>query len=161
VRPTHGAVDVITFGDGQLNPPHGVLGGTMGIGGGQYVEHDETGRRRYISSTGYYRVHMDEFRVGVSTGGGGYGNPIDRDVEQVRQDVRDGFVSRALAAEVFGVVLSDERDPVVDHDATAARRAELAKLERPLVEPMVAAASKWLERDMREGDEYLLNPMAD
>jgi hypothetical protein len=29
------------------------------------------------------------------------------------------------------------------------------------VEPMVPGASGWLERDMRDGDEYLLNPMAD
>lgn len=159
LRPTRGAVDVITFGDGQLNPPHGVLGGTMGIGGGQYVEHDGTGKRQYISSTGYYRVHMDESRVGVSTGGGGYGNPVKRSVDEVRRDVRDGFVSRERAAEIFGVVLSDDWDPIVDQTATADRRAELAKVERPLVEPMEPGASDWLERNMREGDEYLLNPM--
>ncbi|MGH2944753.1 MAG: hydantoinase B/oxoprolinase family protein [Solirubrobacteraceae bacterium] len=161
VRPTAGPCDVITFGDGQLNPPHGVLGGTMGIGGGQYVENETTGRRRYVSSTGYYRVHMDEVRVGVSTGGGGYGNPIDRDAERVRRDVRDGLVTRATAEAVYGVVVSDDWDPVLDEAATAARRIELAKVQRPLVEPMEPGASKWLEQNMREGDEYLLNPMAD
>ncbi|UGS39001.1 hydantoinase B/oxoprolinase family protein [Capillimicrobium parvum] len=158
LRPIAGSAEVVTFGDGQQNPPHGVLGGTMGIGGGQYVEVESTGRRRYVSATGHYLVGPGEVRVGVSTGGGGYGNPIDRDPEQVRRDVRDGLVTRETAAAVCGVVLSDDWDPVIDVAATEARRAELAKVERPMVEPTAPAASTWLERDMREGDEYLLNP---
>ena len=32
------SMECITFGDGCVNPPHGVLGGTAAIGGGQYVE---------------------------------------------------------------------------------------------------------------------------
>jgi N-methylhydantoinase B len=158
VETLHGSAEVVTFGDGQQNPPHGVLGGTMGIGGGQYVENPVTGQRRYVSSTGHYKMEKGEHRVGVSTGGGGYGNPIARDAEQVRRDVRDGLVSRETAYAVCGVVLSDDWDPVIDQAATEARRAELALIERPLVEPTTPGASTWLERDMREGDVYLLNP---
>lgn len=160
VRPTHGDTEVITFGEGQLDPPHGVLGGTMAIGGGQWVEHaDES--RSYMSSTAYYNLRMGERRVGVSTGGGGYGNAWERDAEQVRRDVRDGFVSREAAKEHFGVVVSDDFDPVVDEEATKTERERLSKIERPLVEPTTPGASNWLEENMRPGDQYLLNPMAD
>lgn len=158
VRPTAGSAEVVTFGDGQQNPPHGVLGGTMGIGGGQYVERLDGGPRTYVSSTGHYLVDRDQRRVGVSTGGGGYGNPIDRPVERVRQDVRDGLISREVAFEVHGVAVSDDWDPTVDEAATAAKRAELAKVDRPLVEPTVPSASTWLREQMREDDVYLLNP---
>ncbi len=157
VRPTAGSAEVVTFGDGQANPPHGVLGGTPGIGGGQYVEGTD-GRRRFISSAGHYVVGPGEARVGVSTGGGGYGNPAERDVEQVRRDVRDEIISPMTAYELHGVVLSDDWDPVVDEAATAARRAELAGVERPLVDPMHPSASTWLQETMRPQDEYLLNP---
>ncbi len=36
--------------------------------------------------------------------GGGFGNPLERDPEKVRDDVRDGFVSLASAQEHYGVV---------------------------------------------------------
>src|SRR5437764_789356 len=100
---TEGPVECITFGDGSENPPHGLLGGTMGVGGGQYVEHRD-GTRTFISSMGYFEIAMGERHVNVSTGGGGYGNPVDRPVEDVRRDVRDEFVTREQAREVFGVV---------------------------------------------------------
>jgi N-methylhydantoinase B len=158
LRPIAGSAEVVTFGDGQQNPPHGVLGGTPGIGGGQYVENDASGERRYVSSTGHYEVHKGEIRVGVSTGGGGYGRPIDRPVERVRRDVRDEMITRETAYELHGVVLSDDWDPVVDEQATAARRAELEGVERPLVDPMEPDASSWLRDDMRDSDVYLLNP---
>jgi N-methylhydantoinase B len=54
-------------------------------------------------------------------GGGGYGNPNERDPERVRTDVLDGYVSRAAAASDYGVVLDDAL--VVDDAATAELRA--------------------------------------
>ncbi len=157
VRPTAGPMTCITFGDGCRNPPHGALGGTPGIGGGQYVE-GPSGHRRFVSASGQIEVRPGEMWVGVSTGGGGYKNPLDRDVEQVRHDVRDGLITRATAAKVFGVVVSDDFLPVLDEEATERRRAELRAVERPVVEPTVPGAARWLEENLRDGDEYLLNP---
>jgi len=42
----------------------------------------------------------------VTIGGGGYGDPFTRDPEAVRDDVRDGYVSRQAAKELYGVVVS-------------------------------------------------------
>lgn len=57
------------------------------------------------------------------TGGGGYGNPLERDAAKVVADVRSGLLSPAVAEQEYGVVI---RDGELDHDATAARRRELA-----------------------------------
>src|SRR5499425_2730086 len=46
----------------------------------------------------------DAFRL-RSGGGGGYGSPLDRPVEDVRHDVRQGYVSVHEAAVFYGVVI--------------------------------------------------------
>jgi N-methylhydantoinase B len=49
----------------------------------------------------------DAFRL-RSGGGGGYGSPLDRPVEDVRNDVRQGYVSVHEAAVFYGVVIDAE-----------------------------------------------------
>jgi N-methylhydantoinase B len=49
----------------------------------------------------------DAFRV-RSGGGGGYGSPLERPVEAVGNDVRQGYVSVTAAAELYGVVINPE-----------------------------------------------------
>ena len=63
-------------------------------------------------------------------GGGGYGDPFERDPESVRDDVLNGFVSEAAAREEYGVV-TDGRQ--VDEAATAALRAGRATSASPAV----------------------------
>lgn len=55
-------------------------------------------------------------------GGGGYGDPLDREPERVLQDVLLGLVSQVAAHDIYGVVTSGAQ---VDQPATAARRAEI------------------------------------
>ena len=160
VLPTAGDMECVTFGDGCRNPPHGVLGGTPGIGGGQFVEDVSAGRRTFVSASGNIRVASDQRWVGVSTGGGGYGHPAERDAEQVRRDVRDGLIGRQRARDVFGVVLGDDSgDPRLDLEATEALRRDLLARARPLVDPQAPGAATWLDEQMRPEDEYLLNPL--
>lgn len=52
-------------------------------------------------------------------GGGGLGDPLDRDPERVRRDVFERMVSAEAAHELYGVVLEDG---AVDQAATEARR---------------------------------------
>jgi N-methylhydantoinase B len=56
------------------------------------------------------------FRVATG-GGGGYGFPWERDYQHVREDVNDGYVSRAMARECYGVVLR-EGSLAVDEEGT-------------------------------------------
>ena len=63
----------------------------------------------------------DAFRIS-SGGGGGYGAPFERPVEDVREDVRQGYVSVQAAAERYGVVV-DAETFAVDQAATDRLRA--------------------------------------
>ena len=57
-----------------------------------------------------------------TAGGGGWGNPLERDPAQVRNDVIDGLLSVDAARDDYGVVLRHEG--TVDDAATAALRAQ-------------------------------------
>ena len=65
----------------------------------------------------------DAFRL-RSGGGGGYGSPLSRPVDDVRNDVRQGYVSVEEAAALYGVVV-DPGSFDVDEVATGRRRASL------------------------------------
>jgi N-methylhydantoinase B len=158
IRPVGDQVDCITLGDGFRNPPHGAAGGTQAIGGGHYVESAGDCERRYFSTSGAVKIGVSERYVGVSTGGGGHGNPLDRAVSRIREDVRDGVIGRDLAKAIFGVVLSDDIDPRIDEELTASARAELAAIPVRDVEPAAAGAGNWAQSTMRPGDRYMLNP---
>jgi N-methylhydantoinase B len=60
----------------------------------------------------------------MTAGGGGWGDPLDRDPEQVRYDVLEELVSPEVARDQYGVVL-DPATRTVDTAATAALRADL------------------------------------
>jgi N-methylhydantoinase B len=66
----------------------------------------------------------DAFRI-RSGGGGGYGAPFERAAELVLEDVRQGYVSIAAAAEQYGVVI-DPKTLEIDWAATEKLRASPA-----------------------------------
>ena len=57
-------------------------------------------------------------------GGGGWGDPLERDPEAVARDVSNDKVSLAAARDQYGVVLDESL--AVDREATAALRAQRA-----------------------------------
>jgi N-methylhydantoinase B len=63
----------------------------------------------------------DAFRL-RSGGGGGYGSPLARPVDDVRNDVRQGYVSVEDAAALYGAVI-DPESFAVDEGATECLRA--------------------------------------
>ena len=58
----------------------------------------------------------DAFRI-RSGGGGGYGSPLQRPLDDVREDVRQGYVSVQAARELYGAVI-DPRTFAVDKAAS-------------------------------------------
>jgi N-methylhydantoinase B len=62
----------------------------------------------------------------VTTGGGGWGDPLEREAELVQRDVVEGKVSLRAAREEYGVVLDgDVETCTVNAEATAALRDKL------------------------------------
>jgi N-methylhydantoinase B len=73
-----------------------------------------------------------------TTGGGGWGDPLEREAEWVLRDVIDGKVSAAAARDDYGVVLSGTADEmVVDEQATRTLRDQLrgkGSAARPVID---------------------------
>ncbi|MFF0267043.1 hydantoinase B/oxoprolinase family protein [Kribbella sp. NPDC004536] len=75
--------------------------------------------REAVQGGSYNRLEAGEVLVNNTGGGGGYGDPFERDPERVAADVRNGFVSVAAAEREYGVLV----DPATfEVDATATAR---------------------------------------
>ena len=59
-----------------------------------------------------------------AAGGGGYGDPLERELELVERDVLDGYVSTEGALKNYGVVI-DPKTMKIDTAATARLRTSL------------------------------------
>jgi len=64
----------------------------------------------------------------ATSGGGGWGDPMRRDIARVLRDVADEFITADQADQLYGVSLRHENgDWTVDQAATDRRRAMLSK----------------------------------
>jgi N-methylhydantoinase B len=74
-----------------------------------------------------------------SGGGGGYGSPLEREPEKVERDVRQGYVTKAAAEKLYGIVF---RDGTLDVDIvrTQARREEMRRQGLPVDDPEIPDA---------------------
>jgi N-methylhydantoinase B len=103
-------------------PPWGLWDGTPGESGAYLLRRqDETEFRE----TGGARLPV---AIGASAivrtgGGGGWGNPLEREPERVRYDVHEELISRDAARELYGVVIGD--DLTLDAVATAQLRRDM------------------------------------
>lgn len=93
------------FGDGKVFPPKGVLGGESGSGNQGYILDSNNNRIQELPMVGIYEVKAGEALEGIVAGGGGFGDPLNRDPEEVRKDVRKGWVTPQKALSTYGVVL--------------------------------------------------------
>jgi N-methylhydantoinase B len=70
----------------------------------------------------------------ASNGGGGFGDPLERDPAAVLEDYADGLISEQKARDVYGVAVrtidEDAAEYAVDEEETARLRRELAGRER-------------------------------
>ena len=111
------------IGDRARFAPQGLAGG--GPGGNLSIEIWRDGQR-YVPPHGSKDAGItlkpgDWFRQ-VTPGGGGFGAPLKRAVERVVDDVRNGYITRATARDVYGVALQAE-SLAVDEAETARLRA--------------------------------------
>ena len=78
-----------------------------------------------------------------SGGGGGFGSPLERDLDALARDVSRGYVSRGEAETVYGAVfaLDGSIDGSIDRQASATRRAAMREqglpVDRPIAESPV------------------------
>ena len=107
-------------------PPFGVGGGTSSHS--YRVAVRRNGSENVFPTPGKvtgHPVRRDDVVIMESAGGGGYGDPLERDPESVRADMQAGFVSAERVREGYGVVL--DAAGVVDAGATTTAREALGR----------------------------------
>ena len=104
-------------------PPWGLWGGEPG-GTSAYLLKLPGEDDFEVMDVHRHLVPVDSEAIVRTGGGGGWGDPLDRDPDAVRWDVVEGFVSREAARDSYGVVLEADGGPV-DRGATEALRDEL------------------------------------
>ena len=119
------AASLSVLGDKNIIPPFGVAGGVGGaanrftvIRDGKTVEPSPV-----PGKVGDFALERGDVVRMETSGGGGYGDPLARAPERVRDDVALGYLDRDQARQRYGVVIGDGGD--VDATATWNQRARL------------------------------------
>jgi N-methylhydantoinase B len=84
---------------------------------------DFSGNVEHLPSKASDALKTGDVLVFFAPGGGGFGDPLDRESERVANDVANGWVTRDHAREMYGVALRD--DGSVDAAATAELRERI------------------------------------
>jgi N-methylhydantoinase B len=108
-------------------PPWGIWGGTPGQSGGYLLRLPHENDFKPMVGA-HIAVPVGAEAIVRTGGGGGWGDPLDRDPELVRADIVEELVSLDAAREQYGVVLSQGLS--VDLPATKSLRERL-RSERP------------------------------
>ena len=126
--PKEAPMDVIWPTDGTINVPKGVRGGADGMGC-QHFKISANGHAEELGGLAILRLTAGEVVTGRACGGGGYGDPLDRDPKRVLRDVLERYETADRARDIYGVVLTgaaEDDSLAVDLAATETRRRELA-----------------------------------
>lgn len=129
--------------------PWGIMGGLPSTPQGVYLNKSGSSESEWLGVyfSGVGVKEGDRFER-PSAGGGGYGDPLDRDPAAVLEDVADGYVSLRRAAADYGIVLD-----VIDAelDRYAVNEKETSLLRKKLRDERGA----WLEMPLRKVRELV------
>jgi len=117
--------DIAIHDDRWLTYPWGVLGGETGMRSSKRLVRADGSEEWLPSKVENVKVREGDVLHFNTWGGGGWGDPFEREAERVRQDVNRRLVTRE-GAKRYGVVIAD--DGSVDVAATEALRQELRAL---------------------------------
>lgn len=91
----------------------GIFGGASGAAPNVTVKRPDEEQLEFLKVNGI-RVCEGTVIHSLTGGGGGYGNPLERTPEAVREDVIDRYVSLDYARSAYGVVLTDDLEILSD-----------------------------------------------
>lgn len=109
-------------GDRHYDPPRGVHGGHNGITGSLTLNPGTARSQDLHAKLTNFKIRSGDILEIKAPCAGGYGNPLERDPEQVLQNVLDEYTSLQKARDEYGVVIVNGG---VDEKATAALREKM------------------------------------
>jgi N-methylhydantoinase B len=120
--PKHDPMTAAYVTDGHFHPPRGTRGGGDAAPSLPFRVHPD-GSEEPLRPISQEVIQPGELLGHALSGGGGYGDPFEREPELVREDVVARFVSFERAREVYGVVFAQEvLDNSLEVDQEATRR---------------------------------------
>ena len=119
---------LVTFGDGDVEPAFGLFGGGNGTLNSIDLKRPDGTNYRATSKDMVSGVPAGTIYEQYAGGGGGYGDPRRRPAAKVAMDVMNGVITREKARDMYGVVLRDGGFEV-DEAETRDRRSEIREQE--------------------------------
>ncbi len=117
--------------DRHLTQPWGILGGKPGACSEKWLIKKDGEREPLSSKVDNVKVRNGDRIVFRTAGGGGWGDPLERDPAKVRNDVARKLLTPDAAREGYGVALAGDR-PEVDAKATQDLRDSLKRNRKAL-----------------------------
>ncbi|RFU70559.1 hydantoinase B/oxoprolinase family protein [Peribacillus saganii] len=103
-------------GDRHTDPPRGVYGGQDGLTGSMTLNPNTDAEQNLHAKLTNFKIRKGDVLEIRTPCAGGYGNPHERDPQDVLEDVLDDFTSKEKAEEIYKVVIRD--DLTIDEKAT-------------------------------------------
>jgi N-methylhydantoinase B len=123
----------ISTADRSILAPYGVAGGKAALPYRAIVNPGTPNERHLPGLNDDLPLKEGDLLRLMTTGGGGWGDPLERETDLVLLDVVQGKISLGSARDDYGVVLTGSGDAVtVDEAATSALREEMAAARGPL-----------------------------
>ena len=135
IKLTRGTASYSLLSDGAVMPPFGIQNGQAGATVESFIIRDNE-RIDFATpgKVGGFKMQTDDRLILQSAGGGGYGDPLSRELERVRNDLNAGLISENVAKEVYGVTIL--KDGTIDEVASVQNRSKLFK-ERKKIKAIV------------------------
>ena len=102
-------------------PPWGLMGGKPGGSSDCSIISPE-GKKKALPSKVTIRLDPGTRIVLKTAGGGGFGNPMERNPERVLRDVEEGLISVKRAKEQYGVVFNPEANRISEESTIRLRK---------------------------------------
>jgi N-methylhydantoinase B len=113
--------------------PWGLFGGLSALGNEVRLELGGKEERFPTGKVLSQKLGPGDVYTVCSGGGGGFGSPLERNLGDLENDVRQGYVSRKAATEFYGAIFGT--DGRIDRAATALRRADMRRRGLPKDRP--------------------------
>jgi N-methylhydantoinase B len=112
---------MVVFGDGDIEENYGLFGGKGSVLNHIKLTYPDGTEKIPLNKDLISGIPEGTIYDQIAGGGGGFGNPLDRDLDLLQQDINNEVVSRHQAKEEYTLVFKDDSS-IIDVEKTQAFR---------------------------------------